>query len=60
MNNVHTEHVGKVFVVVRGMRRCLICERMFIPSEAAEHAATPCCPPPISLIPPLAGTYYSS
>ncbi len=46
MNNMPSEHVGKVFVVVRGMQRCLICDRMFAPSEAAEHATEPCRPAP--------------
>ena len=36
------EKVGKVFVVVAGMRRCLICERDFAPREAAQHVATVC------------------
>ena len=44
MNKSQIEIVGKVFVVVRGMRRCLICENVFTPTEAAEHAATPCYP----------------
>ncbi len=34
------ETVGKVFVVVGGMRRCLICDGMFTPTQAANHAAT--------------------
>jgi hypothetical protein len=45
MNSTDSEHVGKVFVVVRGMRRYLICERVFTPMEAAYHAATRCYPP---------------
>jgi hypothetical protein len=45
MNKMQIETVGKVFVVVRGMRRCLICESVFTPTEAAKHAATPCYPP---------------
>lgn len=45
MNKCQIETVGKVFIVVRGMRRCLICERVFTPSEAADHATTPCYPP---------------
>jgi hypothetical protein len=44
MNSRNSEHVGKVFVAVRGMRRCLICERVFTPTEAAEHATAPCIP----------------
>jgi hypothetical protein len=44
MNSTDSEQVGKVFVVVGSMRRCLICERVFTPPQAAEHAATPCHP----------------
>jgi hypothetical protein len=44
MNKMQIETLGKVFVVVRGMRRCLICDRVFTPMEAAEHAATMCFP----------------
>jgi hypothetical protein len=31
MNGTQIETVGKVFVVVGSMRRCLICERVFSP-----------------------------
>jgi len=44
MNKMQIETVGKVFVVVRDMRRCLICDRIFTASEAAKHATEPCCP----------------
>jgi hypothetical protein len=44
MNQTQIETVGKVFVVVRGMRQCLICESMFTPQQAAEHATAPCSP----------------
>ncbi len=44
MKNSQPECVGKVFVVVQGMRRCLICEHVFTPMEAAEHSTTPCYP----------------
>lgn len=37
-----TDQIGKVFVVVRGMRRCLICERVFTPTRAIRHAENPC------------------
>jgi hypothetical protein len=37
-----TEIVGKVFVVVGGKRRCLVCEKLFPPEEAAAHATAPC------------------
>ena len=39
-----TEAVGKVFVVEGNMRRCLICERIFTPREAAAHAQAVCRP----------------
>jgi len=45
MNSRNSEPVGKVFVVVGGMRRCLICDGMFTRREAANHAMTLCCPP---------------
>ncbi len=45
MNRGQNETVGKVFVVVGDMRRCLICERPFTPRQAADHAVTPCYPP---------------
>jgi hypothetical protein len=44
MKETQIETVGKVFVVVCGMRRCLICERMFTPKQTADHAETPCHP----------------
>ena len=44
MNSRNSEHVGKVFVVVRGMRRCLICNSLLTPECAAEHAGTVCSP----------------
>jgi hypothetical protein len=36
------EMIGKVFVVACGIRRCLICDRVFTPKEAAEHASVLC------------------
>jgi hypothetical protein len=44
MNGTRIETVGKVFVVICGMRRCLICDEMFTPAQAATHATTPCYP----------------
>ena len=44
MKGMQIETVGKVFIVVRGMRRCLICDGVFPPREAADHAATLCYP----------------
>ena len=35
------EVVGKVFVVVGGKRRCLICDGIFTPRGAANHATAP-------------------
>ncbi len=40
-----TDRVGKVFVVVgHGMRRCLICDRVFMRRSAVEHADVVCYP----------------
>jgi hypothetical protein len=36
--------VGKVFVVVAGKRRCVTCNGMFTPTQAANHGATSCYP----------------
>ena len=44
MKQMQIEVVGKVFTVVGGKRRCLICEGMFTPAQAAEHATTICYP----------------
>lgn len=39
------DHVGKVFVAfAQGMRRCLICDDVFTPRGAAEHAEIVCYP----------------
>ena len=39
------EMIGKVFVVTCGIRRCLICDGLFTPREASDHAVTLCYPP---------------
>jgi hypothetical protein len=44
MKQTQIEIVGKVFVVVGGKRKCLICEGMFSPRQAANHAMTICFP----------------
>ena len=44
MEHSQIEVVGKVFQVVGEKRRCLICEGMFTPAHAANHAKTLCCP----------------
>jgi len=44
MKETQIETVGKVFVVIRGIRRCLICDCAFTPTEAADHASAPCHP----------------
>jgi hypothetical protein len=36
--------VGKGFVVVSGRRKCLICDGIFTPTQAANHATTLCYP----------------
>jgi hypothetical protein len=44
MKEAQIETVGKVFIVVRGMRRCLICDCVLPPTQAVNHARTPCYP----------------
>jgi hypothetical protein len=44
MEQHQIESVGKVFEVVGERRKCLICERMFTPMQAANHATTICYP----------------
>jgi hypothetical protein len=44
MKEAQIETVGKVFIVIRGMRRCLICDCVLPPTQAANHARTPCYP----------------
>jgi hypothetical protein len=44
MRQTQIETVGKVFIVTCGTRRCLICDRVFTPMQAAEHSSTICVP----------------
>jgi hypothetical protein len=44
MEQHQIESVGKVFEVVGERRKCLICERMFTPTQAANHSTTLCYP----------------
>jgi len=44
MRQDQVEVVGKVFEVVGEKRRCLICDGVFTPKQAAKHAATVCYP----------------
>jgi hypothetical protein len=56
MEHQQIESVGKVFEVVGERRKCLICERVFTPTQAANHATAPCRPaatPPANLRYPL-------
>jgi hypothetical protein len=46
MEQKQIEVVGKVFVVVGGKRRCLICDGVFTLTQAANHAIVPCYPSP--------------
>ena len=39
-----TDQVGKVFLVLRGARMCVVCDRVFTREEAAKHAGTACKP----------------
>ena len=44
------EVIGKVFIVVsQDRRQCLICDCMFTPRGAAEHAGTLCHPEGVNL-----------
>jgi hypothetical protein len=36
------DQVGKVFLVVDGMRKCLVCEAVLNRNQAAKHAIVPC------------------
>jgi hypothetical protein len=41
--NTSTDRVGKMFVALdQGMRKCLICDCVFTPQGAAEHASMVC------------------
>ena len=44
MEQHQIEVVGKVFLVVGDTRKCLVCEGVFTPTQAANHAATICYP----------------
>jgi len=44
MKQGQVEFVGKIFVVVGSMRRCLICDGVFSRGKAADHAVFPCYP----------------
>jgi hypothetical protein len=48
MKKTQIEVIGKVFTVVGGKRKCLICDGMFTARQAANHTTTPCYPPPTS------------
>ena len=36
--------VAKVFKVEQGMRRCMVCEKLFNREASRRHALTPCRP----------------
>jgi hypothetical protein len=38
------DRTGKVFFVNQGMRKCLICERVFTREASAEHSTVACTP----------------
>ena len=44
MEHNQIEFAGKVFVVVSGKRKCLICDGVFTPTQAVNHAVTICFP----------------
>jgi hypothetical protein len=41
---IRTDQVGKVFVAIQGMRRCIVCDQVFTRPESAEHATVVCWP----------------
>lgn len=42
---IHTDRIGKVFIVVgQNVRKCLICEQLFTRRAASEHAKAVCHP----------------
>jgi hypothetical protein len=53
------ESVGKVFEVVGGKRRCLVCEGTFTPTQAATHAVS-LCYPQIRLLDNIAELLYKT
>lgn len=45
MNQTQIEVAGKVFIVVGGRKRkCLVCDGILTPKQAANHAKTRCYP----------------
>jgi hypothetical protein len=45
--SIHTDQVGKVFVVVgQRVRKCLVCEQFFTRRAASKHAEVVCLPEP--------------
>ena len=41
--SIHTDRIGKVFIVVgQDVRKCLICEQLFTRRAASEHAKGAC------------------
>jgi hypothetical protein len=44
------DQVGKVFRVEQAWRRCLVCEQLFTPEGAWEHAEVVCPAVPAKLV----------
>jgi len=44
------DRVGKVFKVEQSWRRCLLCEQLFTPESAGEHAKVVCHSVPAKLV----------
>jgi len=41
--SIHTDRIGKVFIVVgQNVRKCLVCEELFTRRAASEHAKVAC------------------
>jgi hypothetical protein len=43
VGSIHTDRIGKVFIVVgQNVRKCLVCEQLFTRRAASEHANLAC------------------
>lgn len=45
---VRTDQVGKVFILIHGNGKCLICDQVFTRQGSAKHANVVCWPEKIS------------
>jgi hypothetical protein len=43
VGSIHTDRIGKVFIVVgQNVRKCLVCEQLFTRRAASDHAKAAC------------------